>query len=238
MENKKHIAIKNPENVCFNCLKETEVTEIHIHEMGYGSGFDGWSTKIRLCKDCMSETDSRWWELKEKRCDWDKADDEEDNYGFYEYEFEDEIFEFIHNLPIEGKELLYNRFSRGWNSHGTWEPQDYIDYDLKILPHEKCKEYGVYSHQEIEAYKTKFPVCQHPVNKVYSDGSKGCWCPFGAHGDYGQKAGLNICDDCYKCNYFLERTTPIRDINNRDYNEYSIYYVAKLNADKYKNKFE
>ena len=123
-------AIENPEDVCFNCLKETKVNKIHIGAMGYGSGFDGWSTRINLCTDCMKLTNSKWWELREKQCDWDK----EDNHGFYEYEYENEIFDFVRNMSVEGRELFNNRYS---TDNYQMEPQDWIDYELDILPHEK-----------------------------------------------------------------------------------------------------
>lgn len=232
-QNIEHKAIENPENVCFNCLKETEETnlnKIYFPEMGYGGGFDGWSTRINLCEDCMKLTNSDWWKLKEKPLKesgvWS---------DFYEYEYEDEIFKFVNQMPLLGQELFWNRYS---TDNYQMESQDWIDYELKILPHEKCKEYGCYSHQEIEAYETRFPICQHPANRIWKDGSKGCWCPFGASGEYGQKCGLNISDKCYQCKYFTERTTPIKDINAKDYKDYEVYYKAKLNQDKYKNRFE
>jgi hypothetical protein len=227
-----HIAIKNPDITCCKCLKETnDIIKIHIGQMGYGSGFDGWSTQVNLCSDCYNSTNTEWWKLEEISCDFDPE-------NFTEYKYENEIFAFFKALPIEGRELIYNRYPSGWNADHILEPQDYIDYGLGILSHEKCKEYGMYSHQEINAYKERFPICQHPVNKIYSDDSKGCWCPFGANGAYGQKCGLNISQDCYECSYFIERTTPIKDISDNDYNHYKIYYIAKINADKYKEKFE
>lgn len=225
-------AIENPENVCFNCLKKTEVIKIHIGAMGYGSGFDGWSTRINLCEDCINQTNKEWWKLKEIQCNWDK----EYNHGFYEYEYEDEIFEFVNKMPLIGQELFWNRYS---TDNYLMEPQDWIDYQLDILPHEKCKEYCLYSPQEIEAYKTRFPICQHPVNRIFDDNSKGCWCPFEATGEYGQKCDeYNISNECYQCKYFTKRTTPIKDVDNKDYDDYEVYYKAKINGNKYKNKFE
>ena len=60
----KHIAIENPENVCFNCLKETKIHKIHIPALGYGSSFDNFSTRINLCDECMKLTNSEWWKLE------------------------------------------------------------------------------------------------------------------------------------------------------------------------------
>ena len=223
----KVLAITNSEDVCFNCLKETKVNKIQISSMGWGSGFDGWSTRINLCEDCMKATDPKWWGLKviEGKTDWD---------GIY-YEYEKEIFEFVNRMPLAGKELFWNKYS---TDNYQMESQDYIDYELGVLPHDKCKEYGMYSHQEIRAYEERFPTCQHPVNLIHKDDSKGCWCPFSAHGDYGQKCSSNMSDECYQCAYYLERTTPIKDMLNEDFNDYKFYYIAKLNQEKYKNKFE
>jgi hypothetical protein len=201
-----------------------------IPEMGWGSGFDGWSTRINLCNDCYNLTDKRWWELN-------VISDNEGYRGSW-YEFESEIFEFVDKMPLAGQELFYNRYSNGWNSRGSWEPQDYIDYELGILPHEKCKKYGVYSHEEIRAYRERFSKCQHPVNVIYNDESKGCRCPFGAFGKYGGLADeYNVWDECYQCKYFTQRTTPIKDISSDDYDDYVIYYKAKLKQEEFKNKF-
>jgi len=226
-----HKAIENPEDICFNCLKETNVSKIKIYSMGYGSGFDGWSTRINLCTDCMKLTNNKWWELREKQCDWDK----ENNHGFSEYEFEEEIFDFVRNMPIEGRELFNNRYS---TDNYQMEPQDWIDYELDILPHDRCKEYGMYSPQEIEAYNDRFPTCQHVANRIWNDGSKGSWCPFGASGDFNQICSINMSDECYLCKYFIERTTPIKDILAEDYEDYEAYYKSKINQDTYKSKFE
>jgi hypothetical protein len=45
-------------------------------------------------------------------------------------------------------------------------------------------------------------------------------------------------EECCGCDYFTERTTPIKDINADDYPEYDIYMIAKLKQEEYKNKFE
>jgi hypothetical protein len=223
-------AIQNPENICFNCLKETIVHKIKIPALGWGSQFDNFSTRIHLCDNCYKSTNPDWWKLKiiKGETDWNDA----------YYEYENEILKFVKQMPLAGQELFWNRYATGAFVSYYMEAQDWIDYKLNILPHEKCKEYGLYSPQEIQAYKERFPICQHPVNIIYDDGSKGCWCPFGAHGKYGQKEGLNICDECYQCDYFTQRTTPIKDILYKDWEDYKVYYVSKLKQEEYKNKFE
>ena len=83
-------------------------------------------------------------------------------------------------LPLESQELVYNSFIEGTSYH--MKPQDWIDYRLGVLPHDKCKEYGLYSPDEKKAYYNRFPMCQYPVQIVYDDSTKGCRCPFGAFG--------------------------------------------------------
>ena len=228
----KNIAIKNVGNTCCNCLKETKVHNIHIGAMGYGSGFDNFSTQVDLCDECLLLTDPEWWKLKRKIAFSDG------DYNFHCYEFEDDIFKFIKQMPLAGQELFWNTYGYEACADITMNQQDWIDYELGILSHDKCKEYGCYSPQEINAYHERFPKCQHPVNKIYNDNSKGCWCPFGASGKYNQEYDINISNECYKCKHFIERTTPIRDILDKDYYDYKIYYVAKINEQKYRSKFE
>ena len=95
----------------------------------------------------------------------------------------------------------------------------------------------MYSHQEIEAYKERFPICEHPVNEVFSDGSCGCWCPFGAHGKKDQEIGLNISDECYMCVHFKERTTPLKTIKAEEWNDYKLYVQFNANKEKLEKKF-
>lgn len=224
-----NIAIINPDVTCCKCLEEKQIKQIYIPSKGYGSGFDGWSTQINLCDSCFSNTNSEWWELRDAE---NKHGD--DWYGDVPYEYEDDIFTYLKNLTPAGKEMVWNKYA----SDSYWEPQDYIDYEIGILPHDKCKEYSVYSHQEINAYEERFPTCQHPFNLVWDVDSKSCYCPFGAHGEYGQSTGANVSDECYGCQHYVERTTPIKDIKNEDHDNYKIYYQAKLQQEEFKSKFE
>ena len=215
----KNKAVQNPENTCFNCLKETVVHKINIPALGWGSQFDNFSTRIQLCDDCYSVTNPDWWKLNVIK---GKTDLEGEHY-----EYEDEILNFVNQMPLAGQELFYNRCATGADADNM-EAQDWIDYRLGILPHEKCKEYGLYSPQEIQAYEERFTKCQHVVNRVFSDVSIGSWCPFGAYGEFEQRTGVNICGECYTCKYFEERKTPIKWISNADWEDFKIYYIAKL----------
>jgi hypothetical protein len=201
---KENIAIKNPDVTCCKCLKETTIHNINIGAMGYGSGFDSWSTQINLCDECYKFTNPEWWKLNEKIAFSDG------DYDFTCYEFEDEIFEFAGNLPLAGQELFWNHYStEGY----TMYAQDWIDYQLGILSHEKCKEYGRYSPQEIQAYKDRFPKCKHVELKIYGDGSSHTQCFRNAFGESdGTCHEHNISNECYMCDRFKEKIEDIKTI--------------------------
>jgi hypothetical protein len=154
-----------------------------------------------------------------------------------DYKYEKDIINFVNTLPLQGKELFWNRCAYGACSN-IMDSQDWIDMHLGILPDEKYEEYGMYSPSEIKAYKERFPICEYPVTEIFNDGSKGCWCPFGASGNYNQQIGLNISDECYYCKYFKVRETPIKEIYSEDFNDYELYMKSKLKAEELKKKFE
>ena len=121
----KNKAIQNPENTCFNCLKETIVHKIKIPALGWGSQFDNFSTRIHLCDECMKLTNSEWWKLKIIK---DKTD-----LDGKCYEYEDEILNFVEQMPLPGQELFYNRYATGEFAIFHMEAQDWIDDQLDIL---------------------------------------------------------------------------------------------------------
>jgi len=221
-----NIAIKNPDITCCNCITEKEsINHIHIPEMGYGSYFDGWSTQINLCDECISKTPHVWWILEVVGGD--------KNYKKYKYE--EEIIKFVRTLPLAGQELFFNRYASGWNSN-SMKPQDWIDYELGILPHEKCKDYGLYSPQEIRAYRERFPICDKVYKKIFSDGSFCYRCPEGAYGNididcYPEDTHRNIdydcCPECYMCDEFEVRKCAIKEINELD--DFVKYERKRLN---------
>ena len=221
-------AIKDHKGLCWKCLQTKEnVKIIEIPELGYGSGFDGFSTEIHLCEKCYNESNPKIWELNILHPD--------DEFGG-EYEYEEEIFNYFQSLSIEGKQFVYNEFDKGWDAR-PMPPQDWIDYEEKTLSHERCKELGLYSHQEIDAYRERFPICEHPVNKLYEDGSCGCWCPFGAHGRKDQTIDSNISDACYMCEHFKERTSPRKEILSKEWEEYKLYVKYNANKKNLEEKF-
>ena len=109
-------------------------------------------------------------------------------------------------MPLESRELFYNRFPSGWNTDHNMDSQDWIDYELDLLPHEKCKEYSRYSPEEKQTYQERFPICDKVKIVAYEDGSKGSRCPFGAFGNKdGTSENHQTQDECYKCLMFEKR---------------------------------
>lgn len=184
-------AIQNPDMTCMMCLSEGKINQIVIGDLGWGSGFDGWSTKINLCSRCYKETNPEWWKLNIKRKGYCE-----------EYEFENEIFQYIRSAPLEGQELFWNRYEHG--DHFPMKSQDWIDYELEILSHDKCKEYGMYSREEHKAYKDRFPTCGRVVKKVYHNGSASCWCHLNANGNADGSCGQTSIK-CYRCTDYIPR---------------------------------
>ena len=204
-------AIDNPDCTCYKCLKkfnDEQLNIIHIPSMGWGSRFDNWSTEIHLCNECIKETNPEWWKLEE-------VVGENDWRGSW-YKYEDDIFSFVNSLPLEGQELFWNRYAKGCNSHYML-PQDWIDYELDILPHEKCKEYSMYSPQERRAYQEKFPICDKVKIVIYDDGSQSSRCPFGAFGNKdGTAEGHQTQTKCYDCVFFENRKGEIEMCDKED----------------------
>lgn len=215
-------AIKNKNTTCMKCLGEFEkLNRYSIYGRGYGSSFDNVSTTLQVCNDC---------DLPELQ-DWFDEQLEMDDYC-ENYTYEDKIKEFVDSLPLEGNELFYNTFhsSSGW----SMDAQDWIDIKLGIAPDELYEEYGMYSPSQRKAYKERFPTCENPVNVTYNDGSKGCWCPFGASGKYGQEDSVNISKECNGCTLYKLRETPIKEMNRNTYKKYEEY----MRGMRHKHLFE
>ena len=225
----KVIPIKKVGHICMKCLTETDsLHKIIIPEMGYGSSFDGEGTEIHLCEKCYEDSSPNIWSMEVKKDDY-----------MEEYEHEKEMLDCIENLPLESKELVWNHLSYGFDSDHWENRQDWIDYRLDELSYDKCQEYNVYSPQEIKAYEERFPKCEYPINVVYDDKSKGCHCPLKpcTFGVYGQITSMNYSTGCYKCEYYKERKTTIREIKGEDEEDYKLYMISKINEDKLNKKF-
>lgn len=217
-------AIPYDKNLCFHCLKKVDNThKIYFGPLGYGSRFDECSTMLQLCDDCFNKAPNAI-----KNPEYENEDSE---FG-PNYKNEDKIFDYIDNLPAEGQQFVKNKF---WeDDHGPMDPQDWLDYFInKDLPYEKAKDYGLYALEEIKAYKERFPKCEYPVNRLFSDGSYGCYCPFGASGNKDQKDDpYNISTECFTCKYYKERTSKIKTIKNKDLYEYFLKVKDRINKNK------
>jgi hypothetical protein len=128
--NSKNIVALEDKTLCMVCLKEKATHKYKISCRGYGSLFDEDNTYWQCCDKCHRDEYDIWANEQPK------IEDEE--YYYEEYKYEDKILDFIHNLPLQSQELFFNSFSSdGYNI----DAQDWIDYKLDELPHEKCKEY-------------------------------------------------------------------------------------------------
>lgn len=228
--NKKVVPIKDYENICFKCLKEKselELEKFYLHRSDYGSSFDNNYTYLQICNKCKPENIEKWFNEEPEIVD---------RY-YVKYKYEQNIIDFVNTFPIEGQELFWNRCAYGACADNM-DSQDWIDMQLGVLSEEKYKEYGMYTPSEIKAYVERFPTCEYPVNVVYSDGSKGCRCPFGASGEYGQQVSPNISDECYSCKHYKKRETPIKEMDRDTFDKYEKYIRAKIYIQEYKDLFE
>lgn len=225
-------AIKNTECLCWKCLKEhskDNIHVIHIPSSGYGSQFDNMSTQIQLCDNCYAETNPEWWKFE-------TVPFTDDGMGEL-FRYDKEISQFIEALPLEGQYMVMNEFAYGACAGYSMDAQDWIDFELGELSHEKCKEYGFISPDEEKAYQERFTTCQYPMNRIYNDGSKGCWCPFGAYGKENQLAGDNVSDECYNCHYYKKRKSPILNISDDDWEDLMMYFHYQINEYRLEQKF-
>ena len=192
------VALKD-ETLCMKCLKNKSTHTYYVACRGYGSTFDSMDTKFQCCDECNRPEYEEWFNEKAVMNDFEET-----------YQHENKIWNLIKTLPLESQELFMNRFYHGKQQ---MEAQDWIDFQLDELPHEKCKAYCLYSPKDIEAYRTKFTTCEHVVNVTFYDGSKGSWCPLGAHGEYGQKIDAcgNISDKCTDCKFYKQRETQLKE---------------------------
>lgn len=201
--NSKNITPLN-QDMCMCCLKEKATHDYHIYNRGYGSEFDDVCTYWQCCDKCHKDEYDLW---ANEYC----VNEDEDYYETYQYE--EDILNLIHSLPLESQELFFNRFS----NDSFMDAQDWIDYKLDELPHEKCKEYHLYSPQEKTAYKERFPNCDKVYKKVWSDGSSGCHCLNGASGKAdGTCDEYNISHHCYMCTLYKPRENKMKIINEID----------------------
>lgn len=234
-------AIEDYSGLCFKCIQKKDVVTYRISGRGYGSWFDSFNTKLQLCSACKPEGIEEWFNedsfnyemLDDYRYESEEFFKEHGDWIYTEnYKYEQNIYDFVDTLPLEGRELFKARCATGACA-GYMFGQDWIDYKLGVLPEYKCKEYGYYAPYRLKVARERFELCNEPVNKIYGDGSKGCWCPWMAHGEYGQKAGPNTGDTCYDCEFFCLRYEPIKEMADKKYDKYAEIKRAKAVLERF-----
>ena len=233
--NNKHIKpITNTNCTCMKCLNEfteDQLITLNIQELGYGSIFDGINTKIILCKDCYEKSNKDIWSFKVKEHFLSEFQEIKENMKDFvcmqEYMYEKDILNYINDLPIQAQELIWNTFSTGWNTDYKLEQQDWIDYKLNCLSKTKCDKYGLISNEEKEAYCNRFTSCEWPVNRIYKDTTIICQCPYDAYGKENQVKSSTVSKECYKCNYYKKRSTPIKNMNYDEFEKYKEEMIKK-----------
>ncbi|MGL5711101.1 MAG: hypothetical protein ACRCW9_09725 [Cetobacterium sp.] len=181
----------NP-NQCICCGKQLYKEEFYeLKRRGYGSIFDSLKTKFKICKTCKPKDLELWLnEVPEQK-------------GYSEdYKLEDELYDFIETLPVQGQELFYNKNSNEYRL----SPTEWILFEKGILSHDSCKDLGIYSPAEHFYYRERFPKCRNVSIKIHSDGSKSAVCHKGAYGKVNknnkQEASVNTSCLCMKCDSY------------------------------------
>lgn len=233
MNSKNIIPIKHKNCTCMKCLKEfkqKELVIIDIPELGYGSAFDGTTTKLILCEQCYEKSNPIIWnkEVTEHFASEYFNDIPDKDYVYtQEYFYENEILTYINNLPIQSQELIWNTFATGWNSDYKMKAQDWIDYELNELDYKNCKKYGLISKEEKDAYVNRFPNCEWVVNQVFEDKSINSKCPYYAYGTKDQGLSDKISPECFQCKYYKKRTNNIATIKEKDFYKYAEDIILK-----------
>lgn len=173
-----------------NCLKEGKMNSLTFGPLDYQSSFDGVCLTLHLCDDCYEKLNPP---IKERKVISTEEYREQ-------YEHEDEMLKYFESLPLPGQELLYNRF--GDTDAVKMAPQDWIDYKLKELSHEKCKRYILISPEEEKAYMEQFPICARRclVDSFGGQTFEAC----SINHVIGPVKPERIYPHCYKCPYFKQ----------------------------------
>ena len=222
------IPIEDAKYTCMKCLRsDIPVKVIHIGSIGYGSFFDGIDTEVHLCADCMKKNGNDIWDLNIIQ-----------DGSFNEYAHEEEIIAILKDLPLRGQELVFNTYLHDIRGDVKMDRQDWIDYRLGELPHDRCKEYGLISKDEAIAYYERFPTCQYPYESVGPYKYKRCICALhGATGLPGQRCTRTISVECYRCDDYVQRFSPIRSVFSEDADDYELFVKAKTRWDELLKRF-
>ena len=89
--------------MCMKCLVNEVSIVINFKNIGYPSVFDNLFDliksvpfKLKLCNECYKKTQLEWWDFELVKSD--------DGYVF---KYEDEIFEYITDLPVKSIREFY-----------------------------------------------------------------------------------------------------------------------------------
>ena len=116
--------VKYEENLCFKCLKKKEaINTYELKNRGYGSIYDNDDTKLQLCNECVGSIENnneleKWF--NEKPTIVDRTE---------EYQYENNIKQYIETLPIQGREIFENQLSNSWIE----DSQVWIDRELGLI---------------------------------------------------------------------------------------------------------
>ena len=96
---------------CMNCGTTVDVEGIDILPLKYGSRFDGWGTRVFLCKRCLSASPfaSVVTVTNKELSESSDATDED----LLEYKNEDDMFNYIESLSLESQEKFFNSNAYG-----------------------------------------------------------------------------------------------------------------------------
>lgn len=135
-------------NICMNCLLEKEdINIIKIRQLGYGSKFQDFQTELHLCNDCLKES------TKENPYLWDMEVREITDYQLEEYVYDDEMIEYIENLPLISQYLVYEVYDEGYDARKhKFTYEDWLKMQDDSVPEEeKIKIYFTYN-QPVECF--------------------------------------------------------------------------------------
>lgn len=133
--NSKNIVALEDKTLCMVCLKEKATRKYEISGRGYGSFFDEYDTYWQCCDNCHKDEYDTW------------ANEQPSTDNYYEkYKHEEEILEFIHNLPLQSQELFFNTFNS--NKQYFMDAQYWIDYELGKFTMKNVDEVEEYCENE------------------------------------------------------------------------------------------
>lgn len=148
--------MSNNQKICFNCLRSGPLEMFKIPELGAGSFFNGFSSELHLCPDCLDTMKREWLKLEVLKSE-----------TAAKYQYEDALLEWINGFPIEGKEKFYNTYAYGWRVRYQ-TTNEWVRENQKCCNHNRRKE-------------DQMKNCEESYLIVYPDGKKRLDCPFNSN---------------------------------------------------------